>query len=542
MTAARKFDLSVGEKAAHLVLHEWRSKDLDGNHTAFYLGQFAKAKHITYERGKYLVENGMDKCEHYNPENGPHYLDAFDEGFTTKQTKETHEYISQAAANDNERRNFSIVTQDVVATQFAELNKGKLLYCHSQGAWFEWNGSIWRKNETKKAFSLARLLSRQLSSGLQPKDKKQIQSSGFARGVEKFAEADPIFSRTASDWDKGLWQLGTPDGTVDLRTGKLMPASPDDMITKSTAIAPGDAVTCTRWLQFLAEATGDDAELIRFLQQWSGYSLTGVTREHALVFMYGGGGNGKSVFLNTVTGILADYATTAAMETFTASHYDKHPTDLAMLRGARLVTASETEQGKAWAESRIKQITGGDPISARFMRQDFFTYMPQFKLTIIGNYRPVLHNVDDAARRRFNIVPFTRTPPKVDRQLEAKLRFEWPGILRWMIEGCLDWQRNGLARPESIVSATEAYFSEQDLFGQWLEDCCDVNLDSATMWDLTGSLFDSWEKYAETAGEKPGSAKSFAESLRKRGFSPKRTKTARGFIGVRLKGGPPANQ
>src|SRR5262249_27787952 len=150
------------------------------------------------------------------------------------------------------------------------------------------------------------------------------------------------------------------------------PGAPDDMITKSTAVAPADAATCQRWLQFLNEATGNDPELIRFLQQWCGYSLTGVTREHALVFMYGPGGNGKSVFLNVVTGILGDYAATAAMDTFTASRNEKHPTDLAMLRGARLVTASETEQGKAWAESRIKQITGGDAISARFMRQDFF--------------------------------------------------------------------------------------------------------------------------------------------------------------------------
>ena len=154
-----------------------------------------------------------------------------------------------------------------------------------------------------------------------------------------------------------------------------------------TAVAPAKTATCPRWLQFLDETTGSDAELVRFLQQWCGYSLTGITREHALVFVFGGGGNGKSVFLNTVTGALADYAVTA-MQTFTASHSDQHPTDLAMLRGARLVTVSETEEGKAWAEARIKQLTGGDPISARFMRQDFFTFTPEFKLTIIGNHKP----------------------------------------------------------------------------------------------------------------------------------------------------------
>ena len=148
------------------------------------------------------------------------------------------------------------------------------------------------------------------------------------------------------------------------------------------------------------DATGNDEDLIRFLQQWFGYCLTGVTTEHALLFVYGDGGNGKSVFLNTIASILKDYAVTSAMETFTASNSDKHPTDLAMLHGARLVTASETEAGKAWAEAKIKQMTGGDPITARFMRQDFFTYVPQFKLTIIGNHKLTLNNVDEAARRQ----------------------------------------------------------------------------------------------------------------------------------------------
>ena len=138
------------------------------------------------------------------------------------------------------------------------------------------------------------------------------------------------------------------------------------------------------------------------------------------MFGFGNGGNGKGVWLNTVAGIMADYATTAAMETFTASKFDRHPTELAMLRGARMVTASETEEGRSWAESRIKQMTGGDPITARFMQKDFFTFQPNFKLTIIGNHKPLLRNVDEAARRRFNLIPFNRTPAKVDKQLQGK--------------------------------------------------------------------------------------------------------------------------
>jgi putative DNA primase/helicase len=223
-----------------------------------------------------------------------------------------------------------------------------------------------------------------------------------------------------------------------LRTGELRPAQRGDHITKSTAVAPSARADCPRWFDFLRQATRGDDGLMRFMQQVAGYGLTGDICEHALFFIYGPGGNGKTVFLNTVKSILGDYATTAAMDTFMANHHDRHPTDLAMLRGARLVSVSETEEGRAWTESRIKQLTGGDPISARFMRQDFFEYRPQFKLLIIGNHKPSLRNVADAARRRFNLIPFIHKPETPDRQLEEKLKSEWPGILRWAINGALD--------------------------------------------------------------------------------------------------------
>ena len=220
------------------------------------------------------------------------------------------------------------------------------------------------------------------------------------------------------------------------------------------------------------ETTGDDEGLIRFEQQFAGYCLTGSIKEHALFFGFGPGGNGKGTFVNTLAGVMGMYATTAAMDTFTASYLDKHPTEIAMLHGARMVTASETEEGRTWAENRIKQITGGDPITARFIRQDFFTFKPAFKLMLIGNHKPNLRNVDEAARRRFNIVPFTRTPAVKDLDLEEKLKQEWPAILRWMIDGCLDWRDNGLVRPASVREATDDYFASQDILGQFLAEEC----------------------------------------------------------------------
>jgi P4 family phage/plasmid primase-like protien len=309
-------------------------------------------------------------------------------------------------------------------------------------------------------------------------------------------------------------QLGTPNGTVNLRTGVLSRSNPENYISKLTSVAPerGEPVL---WLRFLHEALDGDEGMIRFLQQWFGYCLTGLTNEHALLFVFGPGGNGKSVFLNTLVSILGDYAATAAMETFTASKNDRHSTELAMLRGARLVTASETEEGRAWAEAKIKAMTGGDPITARFMRQDNFTFRPQFKLTIAGNHAPSLRNVDDAMMRRFNIVPFVTRPTNPDRELEQKLEAEHGRILAWAIGGCRDWQQHGLVRPAAVKAATDEYFEDQDVFGQWFAERC---IEAPGRWDTVANFYIDWAKFAKEGGEEPGSKKSFGSAMKKRGY------------------------
>jgi putative DNA primase/helicase len=426
-----------------------------------------------------------------------------------------------------------IVTEDSAAQQFVNLHGDDLRYCHDRGAWLQWDGARWVPDEIGGAFHWARELARRLAEAQDERKRYITSKTNFAAGVERFAKTDPMVAVTAKYWDRDPWLLGTPGGTVDLRTGKSRPSSRDDGITKTTAVAPC-AGECPRWLQFLHEATGGDEGLTRFLQQWSGYCLTGVTREQALLFVYGPGGNGKSVFLNTITSILKDYAVTSAMETFTASNTDKHPTDLAMLCGARLVTASETEEGRAWAEARIKQLTGGDPITARFMRQDFFTYMPQFKLTVIGNHKPTLHNVDEAARRRFNIVPFTRKPETPDRLLGEKLMAEAPAILQWMINGCLDWQANGLIRPACVIEATEEYFSDQEVFPRWLEEEC-ISDPRSTVSEKSSLLFRSWSEYARSVQSKPGTLADFKDKMTRVGFVYRHTNKVREFRGVQLK-------
>jgi putative DNA primase/helicase len=445
----------------------------------------------------------------------------------------TTDNIMKLAAYQELARNDEPVTEDSAALAFTKRYRDRLHFDHHIGKWFVWSGTHWHCECTGLAFSWARQLARELAKDEPTRVRYVTSKISFAGGVERYARTDRAFAVTSEIWDRDPYLLGTPGGTVDLRTGKIREAVPEDFITKLTAVAPADTADCPRWRQFLREATNNDDGLIAFLQQFAGYMLTADTKEHSLLFVHGGGGNGKSVLQNTFSGILDDYAETAAMETFTASSMDRHPTDLAMLRGARLVTASETEEGRAWAESKIKQMTGGDRIKARFMRQDFFEYIPQFKLLLVGNHQPSIRNVDDAARRRFNMVPFIHKPLAPDRDLEAKLRAEWRVILRWMLVGCLMWQRTGLVRPQVVLDATEEYFGEQDSIRQWIEERCETG--KGTLSDTSTNLFRSWTAWANAHGEKPGTTKWFAQALRRQGFKQYRTTKARGFFGIEAK-------
>jgi putative DNA primase/helicase len=288
------------------------------------------------------------------------------------------------------------------------------------------------------------------------------------------------------------------------------------------------------WLGFLNDVTDGDRALQEYLQRVAGYALTGETTEYALFFFFGTGANGKSVFLNTLAAVMGDYATNAPMDTFLESKNDRHPTDLAGLRGARLVTSIEVEKGRRWAEAKIKSLTGGDKISARFMRQDFFEYTPQFKLLIAGNNKPSIRDVDEAMKRRMHLIPFTVTipPHRRDPQLAKRLLAEKDGILRWAIDGCLAWQREGLKPPARVVAATEEYLEAEDALGRWLEEACD-RLPSANT--TTNELFASWKTWTERSGEYMGTMRKFSEDLAKRGLPRWRSGSLRGFAGIALK-------
>jgi P4 family phage/plasmid primase-like protien len=269
------------------------------------------------------------------------------------------------------------------------------------------------------------------------------------------------------------------------------------------------------------------------MQRAAGYALTGETREHKLLFAYGTGRNGKSVFLNTLVHILGDYARRAHATTFLSTNGEKHPTDLAGLAGARLVVGSELPKGKSWDESAIKDLTGGDVVTARFMRGDFFDYRPQFTLMIAGNTMPSFRGVDEALRARVVLIPFTVTipPERRDPMLADKLQAEAGQILTWAIEGALEWQQHGLRVPERVAAASKDYLDGEDTLGQFLED---ETVESHGAWLQTGDLHLRFRQWCERQGIMPWTSHSLTKAMKERGVQDCRRGGQRGFLGYRL--------
>lgn len=420
-------------------------------------------------------------------------------------------------------------TEEALATRFANRYRGDLRYVDAWGKWLRWTGTHWQVDDTRLAFDQARALCAEVAA-VKTSIARKIASAATISAVERIAKARRWIAATTDEWDTDPWLLNTPGGTWDFRRGELRPHDPADGITKVTSVS-ADGSSCPTWLAFLDRVTGRDLELQAYLQRMAGYMLTGSTEEHAMFFLYGGGANGKSKFVETMAYVLGDYHRAAPIETFTASHTDRHPTDVAMLRGARLVTAVETEEGRRWAEARIKALTGGDKIAARFMRQDFFQFTPAFKLLIAGNHRPRLRSVDEAIRRRFNLIPFSVTIPIEERdpKLGEKLQAEAAGILTWAVQGYVDWRREGLNPPAAVRDATAAYLEAQDALSTWIDECCDIDPDARTN---RTDLFKAWEEWAKRNGESTSTARSFYEGMEKRGFRPVKVMGQRYLSGI----------
>lgn len=436
-------------------------------------------------------------------------------------------------------------SEDALAHIFSERHADDLRYVPEWSAWLSWTGHTWKKDSTLCVFDFIRAVtrekSRELAAFLRAEGKslasaRKLASAQVVAAVERLARSDSRHVVPAERLDADPLLLGTPGGIVDLRTGKLRPGEREDYIAKSTLVTPsGD---CPQWRACLADWTGGDGDLAAYLRRLPGYSTTGITREHCAFFLYGPARAGKTSFTETTARVLGDYATTAPIELLTPDARE-HPTMIAGLAGARLVLMSETEEGRFFAESRFKRLVGGDKMSARYMRADYFTFSPQCKLLFHGNHRPRLKTTDESMKRRLHVIPFTQPVPveAVEKGLVDRLvAEEGPGILAWAIQGCLEWQREGLNPPLAVTGAVDKYFAAEDAFGRWLEEnCVEGNQHTAT----SKALWNSWKVWAEDHGEAVLYQRWLSQRLEAKGFIPDRFKGgAHGFREVGLISNP----
>jgi putative DNA primase/helicase len=457
----------------------------------------------------------------------------------------------------------SDTSEDALATELSSKVKDHLRHVGQWSKWLVYDDGVWKVDYAMAPYAHARKFLRSTAKKLsarlyemrmskvsapsdEQKDKykrlaakatKLMRSHKTIHNVVMLSKSDNRLNLNVEHLDNDPWLLNTPSGTVDLRTGDVRKHNPLDYITKRTAAGPGLGKP-ELWISFLTTIMKGDVAMVDYLQKVFGYCLVGEVKEHEMYFGYGTGANGKGVTLNTIRDLLGDYGMEASIETFVVNPNQRHPTELADLRGARLVTCGETDEGQRWAEARIKMLTGGDPVKARFMRQDFFEFRPQFKLFLAGNHKPKLSNVDEAIERRFRLIPFTYTVPKTDRDIDlgTKLRAEWPQILHWCIEGCLRWQSEGLNPPGAVAQATRNYLNQEDAMLAWQTD--ELILDPKGFTYLK-DLYDSWRDWARENGETPGTKRQLGLALEDREPLWKCSKGKRnqgfGFHGLALK-------
>lgn len=333
----------------------------------------------------------------------------------------------------------------------------------------------------------------------------------------------------ADDLDADPWLLNTPNGTIELRTGELHPHEPDDLITKITGAQFDPAIATPHWDAYLRTSL-QDPDLIAAYQRRIGYTLTGDTREQCIFIVAGDGENGKTTGAETIATMLGDYATAADAATFTTAASDRAArSDLARLRGARMVTADEIDAGAQLAESLVKRLTGGDRITARYLYRDEFEFRPVMKLWLTVNHLPTVHGDDHAIWRRLQIIPFEKRIQQPDKNLSRKLRGELPGILAWALQGCIDWQRHGLGTCGAIDHAGGAYRQREDRLALFIEERCELD---ATGRVENGELRDAYHAWENARGDTPMS--DLFDRLDKRGFATGKSNGKRIRKGLRL--------
>ncbi|HEX5269464.1 MAG TPA: phage/plasmid primase, P4 family, partial [Gemmataceae bacterium] len=421
--------------------------------------------------------------------------------------------------------------------QLSELGNARRLvaaFGHNFRHCFPWNkdlvydGRRWCEDDTAQAErwgkAVVRLIYAEAASEADDERRKAIVSHALRseqakviRATVALARSEPGVPVTPSNLDTDPWLLNVRNGTLDLRTGQLLDARRADLITKLCAANYDPEATCPLFMRFLGMIFSGDAALIRYVQKLFGYALTGDTREQILTVFWGSGANGKSTLINLMLDLLGeDYAIKASRDLFMARKADSHPAQLARLFGKRLVVAVETADGERLDEALVKELTGGDPITARRMREDPWQFTPTHKAVLVTNHRPEIKGTDHAIWRRIRLVPFKVRIPDAeqDKDLLAKLRQELPGILAWCVAGCSMWQEEGLEPPEEVRAATEGYRAEQDVLGEFLAQCCDRQ---GELKVRASQLFSAYRSWCDRAAEHAVSQRRFGEAMTERG-------------------------
>jgi putative DNA primase/helicase len=435
----------------------------------------------------------------------------------------------------------------------ARLYGNRLRFDHRRGRWLVWADHWWRDDDTRQVRRLAKQAARErYGQATSISDlRERADEARFAIGSENrarldamllAAQSEPPIADAGDHWDADPWLLGVANGVVDLRAGTLRAGFPDDRVTLHTEIAFEPGARCPRWERFLDEVFAGDEDLIGYIARAMGYSLTGDTTEQCLFTCYGTGANGKSVFLTIARAVAGLYAANTPFSTFELRTHNSIPNDLAALAGRRIVTASETAEGTRLNESRLKALTGGDPITARFLQREFFTFRPVAKFWLAVNHKPRVNDDSYGYWRRVRLIPFTRVfAADADQALVDRLRGELPGILAWAVRGALAWHDRGLQPPDAVSAATEAYRTESDPLGEFVDAKCVVGDGLIVGATAAYRAYRAWALEAGLAEREILTVTNFGGRMKSR-FSGVHRKNGNVYIGVGLLADVPDSQ
>lgn len=412
-------------------------------------------------------------------------------------------------------------------------------YCPDRGKWLAWAGTHWQWSEAGGGIvrEYAKRIARSLPE-TEKEDARYKQSSLSGRGVSSaimLAQTDGRIVVAMNDLDAHPFELNTPGGRVDLRSGELLSADPGRLHTRLTRLAPDAQMPTPRWSEFLADTFDSDTEMIAFVQRLAGYSASADVRHHILPFPHGGGQNGKSVLMDTLRSLLGDYATTAPPG-FLMEGKHEHASEVARLQGLRLVVASEVNQTSRFDEAKLKELTGGDTLTARFMRQDFFTFQPTHHLWLMANHKPQVKAGGDSFWRRLRLIPFNHRVPdekKIGNLSTLLVSEEGPGILAWIVAGAVNVFSNGLREPESVMAETRAYAQEEDQLGRFLEECCHVGGGTQVQVE-TKVLRAAYERWCHSEGEQPLTSSPLGRELKLYGIALAKSNNKRFYTNLAL--------